>query len=45
MAERAARRAGGRYHYPDKMGRIILLALEDVMGRNGVNAALNLTQL
>lgn len=27
------------------MGRIILLALEEVIGRNGVNAALNLAQL
>lgn len=33
------------YYYPNKMGRIILLALEDVMGRNGVNAVLNLAHL
>ncbi len=46
MAEEAAQiRAGVRYYYPNKMGRIILLALEDVMGRNGVNAVLNLAQL
>lgn len=37
--------SGERYHYPNKMGRIILLALEDIMGRNGVNAVLNLAQL
>lgn len=33
------------YHWPNKMGRMLLLALEDVMGRNGVNAALNLAKL
>jgi predicted hydrocarbon binding protein len=34
-----------RYYYPNKMGRIILLAMEEVMGRNGVNAVLNLARL
>lgn len=33
------------YAFPNKMGRIFLLALEEVMGRNGVNAILNLTNL
>ncbi len=33
------------YYYPNKMGRIILLAMEEVMGRNGVNAVLNLAHL
>jgi predicted hydrocarbon binding protein len=33
------------YFYPNKMVRIILLAMEEVMGRNGVNAVLNLAQL
>ncbi|MHA2428543.1 MAG: 4-vinyl reductase [Candidatus Hermodarchaeia archaeon] len=33
------------YYYPNKMGRIILLALEDVIGQNGVNAVLNLADL
>jgi predicted hydrocarbon binding protein len=33
------------YYYPNKMVRIILLAMEEVMGRNGVNAILNLAQL
>jgi predicted hydrocarbon binding protein len=33
------------YFYPNKMARIILLAMEEVMGRNGVNALLNLAQL
>ncbi|MFQ6100870.1 MAG: 4-vinyl reductase [Anaerolineae bacterium] len=34
-----------RYFLPNKMGRIILLAMEEVMGRNGVNAILNLARL
>jgi predicted hydrocarbon binding protein len=34
-----------KYHYPNKMGRIILLAMEDVMGRNGVSAVLHLAKL
>lgn len=33
------------YYYPNKMGRIVLQALEEVMGRNGVNAVLNLAKL
>ena len=33
------------YHYPNRMGRIILLSMEEVMGRNGVNAVLNLVSL
>ncbi len=31
------------YNYPNRMGRIILLSMEEVMGRNGVNAVLNLS--
>jgi len=34
----------GKY-YPNKFGRITILALEDVMGRNGVNAILHLADL
>lgn len=30
------------YYYPNKIARIALIALEDVMGKNGVNAILNL---
>jgi len=30
------------YYYPNKMGRIFLMALEEVMGKNGLNAILNL---
>jgi len=35
----------GQYYWPNKMGRMFLLALEDVMGKNGVNAILNLAKL
>lgn len=34
----------GKY-YPNKFARIAILALEDVMGRNGVSAILNLANL
>jgi predicted hydrocarbon binding protein len=34
-----------QYAFPNKMGRIMLLAMEEVMGRNGVNAVLNLARL
>jgi len=37
--------SGVAYYYPNKMVRIILLAMEEVMGRNGVNAMLNLAHL
>jgi predicted hydrocarbon binding protein len=33
------------YFYPNCMGRIILLAMEEVLGHNGVNAVLNLASL
>lgn len=33
------------YFYPNLMGRIILLALEEILGGNGVNAALNMSSL
>jgi predicted hydrocarbon binding protein len=36
---------GTEFYYPNKMVRIILLAMEEVMDRNGVNAVLNLAQL
>ncbi len=32
-------------YYPNKFGRIVIKALEDVMGKNGLNAILNLAQL
>lgn len=31
------------YYYPNNIGRIILLAMEDILGRHGVNALLNLS--
>jgi predicted hydrocarbon binding protein len=33
------------FFYPNRMGRIILFSMEDVMGRNGVNALLKLASL
>ena len=33
------------YYYPNRMGRIILLSLEEIIGRNGVNAVLNRADL
>jgi predicted hydrocarbon binding protein len=37
--------AGHSFAWPNKMGRMMMLALEDVMSRNGVNAVLALAQL
>lgn len=34
-----------QYFYPNKMGRIVLTAMEEIMGRHGVNAILNFAQL
>lgn len=34
-----------QHSFPNKMGRIVLLSLDEVMGRNGVNAILNLARL
>ena len=33
------------FFYPNQMGRIILLSMEEVMGRNGVHAVLKLASL
>lgn len=33
------------YNYPNRMGRIILQSMEEIMGRNGVNALLKLAAL
>lgn len=33
------------YYYPNQMGRIVLLSMEEVMGWNGVNAVLKLASL
>jgi hypothetical protein len=33
------------YFYPGRMGQIVLLAMEEILGRSGVNAVLNLASL
>ncbi|HNT22988.1 MAG TPA: 4-vinyl reductase [Anaerolineales bacterium] len=33
------------YYYPNKLGRIILLSMEEIIGRTGVNAILNQANL
>ena len=33
------------YHYPQKMGRIVLLGMEEVIGKGGMDAVLNLAAL
>ena len=33
------------YCYPNRMGRIILQSLEEILGRNGINALLKRAQL
>lgn len=33
------------FHYPNKMGRIVLLSLEEILGHTGINAVLNLAGL
>ena len=33
------------YYYPNRMGRIIFLAMEEILGQNGVNVILNLAGL
>jgi len=43
--EQIAEASRPQYYWPNKMGRMMLLALEDVMGKNGVNAVLNLAKL
>ncbi len=34
-----------QYYYPNQLGRIMLLSMEEVIGRNGTNAVLNLASL
>jgi hypothetical protein len=34
-----------QYFFPNRMGRIVLLAMEEILGHAGVNAVLNLTDL
>lgn len=37
--------SGKTFYYPNRMGRIIMLAAEEVLGANGINAVLNLGSL
>jgi len=37
--------AGNGYYYPNRMGRIVLRAMDDIMGRHGVSATLNFAGL
>lgn len=37
--------SNAQFYYPNKMGRIVLTALEEITGQHGVNAILNLAQL
>ena len=32
------------YYYPNKIARIFLLAMEEIMGKNGLNAVLNMAK-
>ncbi|MGB8215577.1 MAG: 4-vinyl reductase [Anaerolineales bacterium] len=34
-----------QYFYPNRMGRVVLLAMEEILGHSGVNAVLNLVNL
>ena len=34
-----------KYYFPNRLGRIVLLAFEEIMGKNGLNAVLNLSSL
>lgn len=45
QASIAAKENEIEFYYPNKMGRIVLTAMEEIMGRHGVNAILNLAQL
>jgi predicted hydrocarbon binding protein len=34
-----------QYFYPNRMGRVVILAMEEILGHSGVNAVLNLANL
>lgn len=34
-----------KYYYPNRMGRIMLLAMEEILGQSGLNAVLHLSEL
>ena len=33
------------YYFPNRLGRIVLLAFEEIIGKNGLNSILNLSEL
>ena len=33
------------FYYPNRIARIFLLAMEEIMGKNGLNAVLNMAKL
>ena len=33
------------YYFPNKIGRLLLLSMEEILGRDGLNAVLNLSDL
>jgi len=45
MSSNVPEGAVSNYYYPNKMARVYLLALEEVLGRNGLNAILNFAGL
>lgn len=45
IESKVAKKEETEYFYPNKMGRIVLTAMEEIMGRHGVNAILNLAHL
>lgn len=45
MTEKIPTTTDEEFFYPNKMGRIVLTAMEEIMGRHGVNAILNFAHL
>ena len=45
VAESAVTPATPEYHFPNKMGRIVIQSLEESMGRTALNAVLNLARM
>jgi hypothetical protein len=38
-------KSGATYFYPNRMGRIIFFAMEEILGQSGINVILNLAEL
>ena len=45
MSQRCNPDEGEQFYYPNKFARIMLASLEEVMGKNGLNALLHLADL